>query len=103
MTVLCSGKETQFTHIYGKKVVDSANNGTENTEEPTKSLTVSMPLAMFKRAITQRGLSVLKFVKEFNTNLPALNFLWSDVPFLSVPAKKIIEMSLLLLTLEFLK
>ena len=29
LTLLCSGKETQVTCIYGKKVVDSANNGTE--------------------------------------------------------------------------
>ena len=50
--MLCSGKETQVTWTYGKKMVDSANNGTEATEEPNKLLTISMPLAMFKRAIT---------------------------------------------------
>ena len=69
-----SGKETQVTWTYGKKVVDGANNSTEATEEPTKLLTVSMPLAMFKWAITQRGLSVLKFVKDFNINLLTVNF-----------------------------
>ena len=42
---------------------------------------------MFKQAILQRGLSVLKFVKDFNINLLAVNFLWSDVPLLSIPAK----------------
>ena len=46
-----------------------------------------MPLAIFKWAITQRGLSVEKFVKDFNINLLAVNFLWSDVPLLSVLAK----------------
>ena len=68
LTVLRSGKETQVTKTYGKKVVDGANNSIEATEEPTKLLTVSMPLAMFKRAITQCGLSVSKFVKDFNIN-----------------------------------
>ena len=29
----------------------------------------------------------LKFVKDFNINLLAVNFSWSDVPLLSVPAK----------------
>ena len=62
LTVLHSDKETQVTRMYGKKVVDSANNGTETTEEPTKLLSVSMPLAMFKQTITQCGLSVSKFV-----------------------------------------
>ena len=60
LTVLHSGKETQVTWTYGKKVVDGANNSTEATEEPTKLLNVLMPLAMFKRAITQCGLSVSK-------------------------------------------
>ena len=87
LIILRSGKETQVTRMYGKKVVDGANNSTEATEEPTKLLTISMPLAVFKRAITQRGLSVLKFVEDFNINLLAINFSWSDVPLLSVPAK----------------
>ena len=94
LTVLCSGKETQVTQTYGKKVVDGANKSTEATEEPTKFLTVLMPLAMFKWAITQRGLSVSKFVKDININLLAVNFLWSDVPLLSVPAKKKLGMLL---------
>ena len=76
LTVLHSGKETQVTWTYGKKVVDGANNSTEATEEPTKSLTISIPLAMFKQAITQRSLSFYKFVKDFNINLLAVNFLW---------------------------
>ena len=50
--------------MYGKKAVDSADNGTEAAEEPIKLLTVSMPLALFKRAITQCGFSVSKFVKN---------------------------------------
>ena len=86
LTVLRSGKDTQVTRTYGKKVVDGANNSTKVTEEPTKLLNVSMLLAMFKRAITQRGLSIKKFVKDLNINLLAVNFLWSDVPLLSVPA-----------------
>ena len=77
-----------MTQTYGKKAVDSANNGTETAEEPTKLLTVSMLLAMFRRAITQCGLSVSKFVEDFSINVLAVNFLWSDVPLLSVPAKK---------------
>ena len=89
LTVLRSGKETQVTWKYGKKVVDGAKDSTEATEEPTDMLTVSMPLAMFKRAITQRGLYVSKFVEDFNINLLAVNFSWSDVPLLLVPAKKI--------------
>ena len=52
LTVLCSGKETQVPWTYGKKVVDSANEGAEATEEPTELLTISMLLTMFKRAIT---------------------------------------------------
>ena len=60
---------------------------TEAAEEPTKLLTVSMPLDLFKQAITQRGLFVKKFVKDFNINLLAAIFLWSDVPLLSMPAK----------------
>ena len=73
--------------MFGKKAVDSANDGADTAEEPTELLTVSMPLAMFKRAITQRGLSVWKFVEDFNINLLAVNFSWSDVPLLLVPAK----------------
>ena len=64
LTVLRSGKETQVTWTYDKKVVDGANNSTEATEEPTELLTISMPLAMFKQAITQLGLSVSKFVED---------------------------------------
>ena len=88
LTILRSGKETRVTWIYGKKAVDSADNGTETAEELTKLLIVSMLLAMFKQAITQCGLSVSKFVEDFNINLLAVNFLWSDVPLLLVPAKK---------------
>ena len=86
MTVLHSGKETRVTRTYGKKAVDSANNSADTAEEPTKLLTVSMLLAMFKQAITQHNLSVSKFVEDFNINLLAVNFLWSDVPLLLVPA-----------------
>ena len=63
LTVLHSGKETRVTRTYGKKAVDSANNGADTAEEPTELLTVSMPLAMFKWAITQRGLSVSKLLR----------------------------------------
>ena len=52
LTIICTGKETQVTWTYSKKVLDSNNNGTEATEKPTELLTVSMPLAMFKQAIT---------------------------------------------------
>ena len=60
LTILRSGKEAQVTQTFGKKIVDGANESTEATEEPTKLLTVSMPLAMFKQAITQSGLSVFE-------------------------------------------
>ena len=63
LTVLHSGKETQVIWTYAKKVVDGASNSTEATEEPTELLTVSMLLAMFKWAITQCGLSVLKLLR----------------------------------------
>ena len=86
--MLCTGKITQVTWTYGKKVVDSANNGTEATEEPTELLTSSMLQAMVKQAITHRNLSVSNFFKDLNINLLAVNFFWSDVPLLSVPAKK---------------
>ena len=67
LTVLRLGKETRVTWMYGKKAVDKANNGTETAEEPTKLLTESMLLAIFKQAIHQRCLSVSKFiVKDFN-------------------------------------
>ena len=52
--------------MFDKKVMDGAKNGTKATEEPTKLLTVSMLLAMFKWAITQRGLSISNFVEDFN-------------------------------------
>ena len=74
LTILRSIKETRVTWTYGKKAVDSANDGTETAEEPTKLLTVSMPIAMFKWAITQYGLSVSKFVKDFNIGLLAVNY-----------------------------
>ena len=70
-----------------EKAVDGTVESTEAAEEPNKLLTVSMPLGLFKQAITQRGLSVEKFVKDFNINLLAVNFSWSDVPLLSVSAK----------------
>ena len=87
LTVLCSGKEMLVVWTYSKKAVDGTVDSTEAAEESTKLLTVSMPLGLFKRAITQRGFSVKKFVEDFNINLLAANFLWSDVPLFSVPAK----------------
>ena len=85
--MLRSGKETSVVWTNGKKAVDGTVESTEAAEEPNELLTVSMPLGLFKRAFTQRGLSVEKFVKDFNINLLAVNFLWSDVPLLSVSAK----------------
>ena len=102
LTVIRSGKETQVTWMYGKKVVDGANDSTEATEEPTKLLTVLMLLAMFKRAITQRGLSVLKFVKDFNINLLAVNFSGQMCPFSLCLPKNFLGMSLPLSTWEVL-
>ena len=87
LTVLRSGKETSVVWTYGKKAVDGTVESTEAAEEPNELLTVSMPLGLFKRAITQRGLSVEKFVEDFNINRLAVNFAWSDVPLLSVSAK----------------
>ena len=87
LTVLHSDKETSVVWTYSKKAVDGTVESTEAAEEPTKLLTVSMPLGLFKQAITQRSLSVEKFVKDFNINLLAVNFSWSDVPLLSVSAK----------------
>ena len=75
LTVLRSGKETSFVRTHSKKVVDGTVESTETAEEPTKLLIVSMPLGLFKRAITQRGLSVKKFVEDFNINLLAVNLL----------------------------
>ena len=81
------GKETSVVWMYKKKAVDGTVESTEAAQEPNELLTVSMPLGLFKRAITQRGLSVKKFVEDFNINLLAVNFLWSDVPLFSVSAK----------------
>ena len=74
LTVLRSGKETSVVWMYGKKAVDGTVESTEAAEELTKLLKVSMPLGLFKRAITQRGLSVKKFVKDFNIDLLEVNF-----------------------------
>ena len=65
-TVLCSGKETEVTWMYVSKAVESANKGTEAAEEPTRSLTVFMPLGKFIRAIAQRVFFVNRFFKDFN-------------------------------------
>ena len=91
LTMLRSGKETSVVQTYGKKAVDGTVESTEAAEEPNKLLTVSMPLGLFKWAITQCGLSFEKFVKDFNINLLAVNFLWSDVPLLSVSAKTFLK------------
>ena len=69
LTVLCSGRETEVTQTYSKKAAESANKGVEAAEEPTRSLTVSMPLGEFKQAITQRGFPVNRFVQEFNIKM----------------------------------
>ena len=49
LTVLHSGMDTRVTWRYGKKAVDGATNSTEAAEELTKLLTVSIPLAIFKK------------------------------------------------------
>ena len=56
--MLHSGKETSVVWMYVKKAVYGNVESTEAAEEPTKLLAFSMPLDLFKRAITQRGLSV---------------------------------------------
>ena len=61
--MLRSGKEMSVVWMYSKKAVDGTVEITEAAEEPTKLLTVSMPLDLFKRAITQHGLSVKKFLR----------------------------------------
>ena len=72
--------ETKVTCISGKKTTLSANYGTEAAEEPTKLLTVSMPLVMFKQAITQYSFSVLKFFRDFIIFLLIFYFFCPDVP-----------------------
>ena len=54
--------------------MDGTVESTEAAEEPTKLLIVSMPLSLFKRAITQRGLLIKKFVEDFNINLLTVDF-----------------------------
>ena len=72
--------------MYSKKAVESANKGTEAAEEPTRSLTVSMPLGEFKWAITQRGFSVNRFVEDININLLVVFFCnWTNHCFLRLP------------------
>ena len=68
LTVLHSGKETSVIWTYSKKAGDSTLESTEAAEEPNELLIVSMPLNLFKQAITQCGLSVKKFVEDFNIN-----------------------------------
>ena len=87
LTLLRSGNETSVVQTYSKKAVVGTVESTEAAEEPTKLLTVSMPLYLFKRAIIKCGLSIEKFVKDLYFNLLAANFLWLDVPLFSVPAK----------------
>ena len=48
---------------------------------------ISLPLEVFKRAITQHGFSTERFVESLNINLLAKNFSWSDVALISTPAK----------------
>ena len=55
LTVLHSGKETSVVWTHGKKAVDGTVESTKAAEEPTKLLTVSLPLNLFKQTITQRG------------------------------------------------
>ena len=100
--MLRSGKEKSVVWMYGKKAVDGTVESTEAAEEPNQLLMVSMPLGLFKRSITQCGLSVKKFFKDLNIKLLVVNFLWSDVPLLSLPAKIFSKMSLPWSTLEVL-
>ena len=102
LTVLRSGKETSVVWTYGKKAVDGTVESTEAAEEPNELLTVSMPLGLFKRAITQRGLSVEKFVKDFNINLLAVISHGQMYLFSPCPPRFSQRMLLLLLTLEVL-
>ena len=87
LTILRSGRETEVVRTYGKKAADDTRKGAEAAEEPIDQLTVSLPLEVFKRAITQHGFSTEQFVESFNINLLAKNFLWSDVALFSTPAK----------------
>ena len=61
--------------MYSKKAVDGTVESTEAAKEPTKLLNVSMPLDLFKRAITKCVFSVMKFVKDLYINLLAVDFL----------------------------
>ena len=85
--MLHSGKETSVVWTYSKKAVNGTVESIEAAKELTKLLTIFMPLDLFKKAIIHRGLSVKKFFEDFKNNLLAVNFLWSDVPLLSVTAK----------------
>ena len=86
LTTLCSGKETQVVKTYGK-TTEGDVEGIPNLDNPSKLISVSMPLEVFKRAVTQRGFSSERFVLDFNINLMAKNFSWSDVALISIPAK----------------
>ena len=74
LTMLHSGKEISVVWTYGNKAVDGTVESTEAAEEPTKLLTVSMPLDLFKWAIAQQGFAIKKFFEDFNTNLLAIIF-----------------------------
>ena len=54
LTVLHSGKYMSVVWTYGKKAVNGTVDSTEAAEEPTKLLTVSKLLSLFKRAILSR-------------------------------------------------
>ena len=51
--------------MYGKKAAGDARKGAEAAEEPINQMTVSLPLEVFKRAITQHGFLTERFIESF--------------------------------------
>ena len=92
LTILRSGRKTEVVQTYGKKAAGDARKGAEAAEEPINQLTVSLPLEVFKRAITQHGFSTKRFVESFNINLLAKNFFWLDVALFSTLQKYFLKM-----------
>ena len=87
LTILSFGHKTEVVQMYGKKAADDTQEGAEAADEPINQFTVSLPLEVFKRAITQHDFSTKQFIYSFNINLLAKNVLWLDVVLFFTPEK----------------
>ena len=87
--------------MFSKKAVDGTVEDTEAAKEGTKLLTVSTPLICSSSPLLYM-VYLSKSLLSTYINLIAVDFLWSDVPLLSVPARIFQRMLLTWSTLEVL-